>query len=172
MKFAKLFCASLVFVGCYQTKSLRLDVRSPATVLNCVDMADQAFFAAGYMKLTGSMGAMVYSPRGPAIPSAQLPFQWGIALSLPARPPVDGAPCDYTLQAVSADPSCEAQCAPMPAPGIPYEQARNDLGRRQSNCSLQCQLTPQPGAEYDQATRDMGDRLRAAFVAPVDTAQK
>jgi hypothetical protein len=136
----------LTAVGCYsETSALRIPVRSPTTTLACGELADQVFFDAGYLKVTASMGAMVYTPRGPAQMRAPLPFHWAIGVWIPhPETSASGGPCDYELQALSADPSCTW---------------------------VQCPLTPQAGAQYDEATREMAQRLRSAGAAAVSMSR-
>ena len=160
---ARLFCVftvvGLASVGCYETNALRIPVRTPSTALGCGELADQVFFDAGYVKLPASTGAMVYTPRGPAgpqRPQTALPFSWGISVWLPH--PETRSACDYELQAVSADPSCDLECPPPPA-SMP---SREPMVRPPSCAVIQCPLTPQPGAQYDEATRQMAQRLRSA----------
>jgi hypothetical protein len=178
MKNAKLFRVFVTVVGiasagCYEANAVRIPVRSPTTTLGCGELADQVFFDAGYMKLTASTGAMVYSPRGPTAAQAPLPFQWGMGVWQPHPETASdprGGPCEYELQAVSADPSCDVQSPPgPPAPlWVNGVGSRDPTGR---SSVIQCPLTPQPGAQYDEATRQMAQRLRSAGATAVSMSR-
>jgi hypothetical protein len=167
---------ALSVVGCYGSSSLRVPVRSMvAGQIDCVDLADRVFFEAGYAKISGSTGAMVYTPRvAPATPSLMVPstpFNWGIGVWKPERSNwTDTAgSCEYELQAISADPTCAVQCPPGPPMVLATDLARSPSG--QGSCALSCPMTPQPGAQFDQATRDMAERLRAAGAATASTTR-
>jgi hypothetical protein len=154
-------CGAIALGACYQTSSLRLSVRSPVSPVGCVQIANEVFFAAGYMKVSPTTGGIVYTPRGPIVTTEAMPMRWGILVSIAKQvdDPIAVSSCSFVLQAVSADPSCEAQCPPPLQSG----DARFDPGRRDLNslagCAVQCPLTPQPGPAYDQITREMGARL-------------
>jgi hypothetical protein len=126
--------------ACYQTSSLQLRVRSPISPLSCVQIANQVFSDAGYVKVAATTGGMVYTPRGPIATAESLPMQWGVWVSIADQPndPIAFGACSFMLQAVSADPTC----------------------------GVQCPLTAQPGAEYDQITREMGRRLETFGLSP------
>jgi hypothetical protein len=176
MKNTLLFRVSFVALtvsGCYAASSLRVPVRSQTSPVGCVELADQVFFEAGYAKVSGSSGAMVYTPRGaPAsltVPSST-PFNWGIGVWKPERASwsdTAGA-CEYELQAISTDPTCAFQCLNPPLV-FAADVARVPIG--QPSCAIQCPMTPQPGAQFDEATRDMAGRLRAAGSPAVSTTE-
>ena len=157
-------CAAIVLGACYQTSSLRLSVRSPVSTLGCVQLANEVFFSAGYMKVAPTMGGMVYTPRGPIATAESLPMRWGNLVSIANQvdDPIALGSCSFVLQAVSADPSCEVHCPPALQSGGP----RFDPTRREGTCAVACPLTAQPGPAYDQITREMGHRLETFGLSP------
>jgi hypothetical protein len=175
MKNALLFRVSFVALtisGCYAASSLRVPVRSQTSPVGCVELADQVFFEAGYAKMSGSSGAMVYTPRGaPAPAPSSIAFDWGIGVWKPERAnwADTAAACEYELQAVSTDATCASDCSVVPPMVVAAERGRAPIG--QPSCAIQCPMTPQPGAQFDQATRDMAARLRAAGSPAVSTTE-
>lgn len=174
--FFRVCFVALLLAGCYGSSSLRVPVRSASGSVGCVERADQVFFDAGYAKMVGATGAMVYAPRGaPATGSLTAPsstaFNWGIGVWKPERADWSDAAggCEYELQAISADPTCATQCPPDLPIVVSADFARQPIGR--SSCAIQCPMTPQPGAQFDEATRDMAERLRAAGAATVSTTE-
>jgi hypothetical protein len=166
---------ALTFAGCYETSSLRVPVRSATSPVGCVELADQVFFEAGYAKISGTTGAMVYTPRrtaasaSPSMASSGA-SDWGIGVWKPERASWSdaGGACEYELQAVSTDPTCAPVC-PSPPMVFAADVAREPIG--QTSCAIQCPMTPQPGAQFDQATREMAERLRTAGAATVSTTE-
>jgi hypothetical protein len=142
-----------ICVGCYQTTSLRLEVKSPSTNLDCVATADRVFSEAGFERIRTMRGPdMFYTPRTTA--SSDLALRWGIGAWLNRDNP--GGTCDVSLEAMSEDPG-------PPVSNISTGQAGNPFIQPVPGPPLDKAYSSQAGHDYDSAVREMAKRLEVAF---------
>jgi hypothetical protein len=114
-------------VGCYDSTSLRLEVRSPSTHLDCVATADRVFADAGFERVRTMSGAdMFYTPRTTA--SSFVALHWGIGAWLNRDNP--NGTCDVSLEALSRDPGVSQQAMYTSQRGEYYDSTVRDMAKR------------------------------------------
>jgi hypothetical protein len=114
-------------VGCYETTSLRLEVKSPSASANCVATADRVFADAGFERVRTIGGAdMFYTPRTTA--SSFVALHWGIGAWLKHDGPNDT--CDVALEALSEDPGASQQVWYSSQRGDYYDSTVRDMAKR------------------------------------------
>jgi len=145
--------AAAISIGCYQSTSLRLEVRSPSTSVDCVATADRVFADAGFERIRTMRGPdMFYTPRTTV--SSDVALRWGIGAWLNRDSP--SGTCDVALEALSEDPGPPHDMTySIPLGGNPFP-ARPALPQDRI-------YSGQAGHDYDSTVRDMAKRLEVAF---------
>jgi len=140
-------------LGCYQATSLRLEVKSPSTSVDCVATADRVFADAGFERIRTMRGPdMFYTPRTTA--SAEAALRWGIGAWLNRDNP--GGTCDVALEALSEDPG------PPPATNHSIPVGPNFFPQNPRLPQEQL-YSSQAGHSYDSAVREIAKRLEVAY---------
>jgi hypothetical protein len=119
--------SGLVFIGCYSTAPLRLQVQSRTDDQRCVHTTDRVFADAGFQRIGPVLGPdMFYTPR--TNPGTEIPLGWGIGAWVNRDQRSES--CAVTLQALSADPVPGQPRTFSSQRGDPFDATVRDMAKR------------------------------------------